>query len=264
MSFFTLSGNKLAATVIAAGALVVTGTGVAVSLPGDPAAQVSESESQQPTVDATDSPEPTPTVTETDSQEPSPTETETGEPEPTPTETATEEPEPTPTDTDTDTEEPEPAPTESEDSDSPESTPVGPDATGAAAFGLCNAYSHGGLKNPKSTAYQALVKAAGSESSVAAYCETVVAPQDRPDDVPEEPSTGTSGSWGEQQSQQQQVQHVPAPQQPARQQPAPQQGKGAASAGNGPTHENQGAPAAKGNPGHPSNNSHKQSDRGQR
>ncbi len=31
MSFFTLSGNKLAATVIAAGALVVTGTGAAVS-----------------------------------------------------------------------------------------------------------------------------------------------------------------------------------------------------------------------------------------
>jgi hypothetical protein len=248
MSFFTLSGNKLAATVIAAGALVVTGTGVAVSLPGDPAAQVSETESQQPTVAATDSPEPTPTVTETDS------------PEPTPTETETEEPEPAPTETETETEEPEPAPTETEDSELPDSTPAGPDATGAAAFGLCNAYSQGGLKNPKSTAYQALVKAAGSESSVAAYCETVVAPQDRPDDVPAEPSTGTSGSSGEQQVQQQQVQQVPAPQQPA-----PQQRQGSAWAGNGPAHANQhGAPAAKGNPGHPSNNSHKQSDRGQR
>ena len=240
MSFFTISGNKLAATVVAAGALVVTGTGVAVSLPGDPAAQVSETESQQPTVAETDSSEPAPTVTETDSPEPAPTETE------------TEEPEPTPTDTETDS--PEPTPTETGDSDSPDSTPAGPDATGAAAFGLCNAYTHGGLKNPKSTAYQALVKAASSESSVTAYCETVTAPPDRPDDVPVEPSTGTSGNSNEQQVQQQQVQ----------QQPVPQQRQGAASAGAGNGHANHGAPAAKGNQGHPSNNSDKQSDRGQR
>lgn len=251
MSFFTISGNKLAATVIAAGALVVTGTGVAVSLPGDPAAQVSETESQQPTVAETDSPEPTPTVTETDSPEPVPTETETEEPEPTPTETETEEPEPTPTDTET--EESEPTPTETGDSDAPDSTPAGPDATGAAALGLCNAYTHGGLKNPKSTAYQALVKAASSESSVTAYCETVTAPQDRPDDVPVEPSTGTSASSNEQQVQQQ-----------VQEQPVPQQRQGAASAGAGNGHANHGAPAAKGSPGHPSNNSDKQSNRGQR
>lgn len=109
MSFFTLSGNKLAATVIAAGAFVVTGTGVAVSLPGDRAVQVSENE-QQPTVAATESPEPAPAETE------------------------------------------EPPSEYTEESDSPESTPVGPDATGPAAFGLCNAYTNGGLKNSKSTA----------------------------------------------------------------------------------------------------------------
>jgi hypothetical protein len=255
MSFFTLSGNKLAATVIAAGALVVTGTGVAVSLPGDPAAQVSETES--PSVAATESPEPTPTETETNSPDPTPAETETDEPEPTPTETETQEPEPTPTETETD----EPEPSDTDDSDSPKSTPVGPDATGAAAFGLCNAYTNGGLKNSKSTAYKALVKAAGSESSIEAYCETVEAPQDRPDDVPAEPSTGTSG--GEQvtepQVHQQQVQ-----QQQVQQVPAPQQHQGAAPANQGAAPSNQGVPAAKGNPDHPSNNSHKPSDRGQR
>lgn len=248
MSFFTLSGNKLAATVIAAGALVVTGTGVAVSLPGDPAAQVSENES--PTTAATESAEPTPT--ETGEPEPTPTETETDEPEPAPTETETEEPEPTPTETETE----EPATEDTEESDSPESAPVGPDATGPSAFGLCNAYTNGGLKNSKSTAYKALVKAAGSESSITAYCETVEAPQDRPEDVPAVPSTGTSG--GEQvtgpQVQQQQVQ----------QQPAPQQRQGAAHANQGSAAANQGAPAAQGNPGHPSNNSHKPADRGQR
>lgn len=250
MSFFTLSGNKLAATVIAAGALVVTGTGVAVSLPGDPASQVSEADS--PAAAATESAEPAPTETEADSPEPTPTETETAtdEPEPAPTDTETEEPEAAPTETETD----EPEPTETDEADSAESTPVGPDATGPAAFGLCNSYTHGGLKNPKSTAYKALVKAAGSESSIAAYCETVAAPQDRPEDVPAEPSTGTSGSSDEQQVQRQQVQ----------QQPVPQQQQGAASVNQGVGHGNQGAPAAKGNPGHASNNSHKPSDRGQR
>jgi hypothetical protein len=95
------------------------------------------------------------------------------------------------------------------------------------------------------------VKAAGSESSIAAYCQTVEVPQDRPEDVPAVPSTGTSG--GEQvtepQVQQQQVQ---------------QQRQGAAHANQGAAAANQGAPAAKGNPGHPSNNSHKPADRGQR
>jgi hypothetical protein len=60
---------------------------------------------------------------------------------------------------------------------SPTATPVGPDATGPAAFGLCTAYTHGGL-SASSTAYKSLVVAAkGSTSTdIAAYCATVVAP----------------------------------------------------------------------------------------
>jgi hypothetical protein len=62
MSFFTYSGNKLAATVIAAGALVAGGTGVAAfaqSPSDEPTAQVAETES--PSSGATE--------TETDSRE---------------------------------------------------------------------------------------------------------------------------------------------------------------------------------------------------
>jgi hypothetical protein len=54
-------------------------------------------------------------------------------------------------------------------------TGVGPDATGPAAFGLCNAWSHGGLST-NSVAYASLVKAAGAEGDLAAYCATVPHP----------------------------------------------------------------------------------------
>jgi hypothetical protein len=57
----------------------------------------------------------------------------------------------------------------------PKTTPVGPDATGPAAFGLCNAFSHGGL-NSSSTAYASLVKAANGASNIATYCATIPAP----------------------------------------------------------------------------------------
>ena len=170
MSFFTLSGNKLALTVLTAGALVVGGVGVAsvaASLPDGPGALVAE----------TESPEPTPTATETESPEPSPTATETESPEPEPTDTETATPAPTETD------EPETSPT---------SVPVGPDATGAAAFGLCNAYSHGGL-NSTSTAYAALAEAAGGESGIASYCETVPAPGDKAEDEAAGDSADESG-----------------------------------------------------------------------
>jgi hypothetical protein len=52
----------------------------------------------------------------------------------------------------------------------------GPDAsmTSSATKGLCTAYTHGGLHNPKSTAYKALVTAAGS-ASVQDYCTIVLA-----------------------------------------------------------------------------------------
>jgi hypothetical protein len=166
MSFFTTSGNKLAMTVLAAGALALGGTGVAAiadSLPNSPGALVE-----------TESPSPTPTATETESPEPTPTETES--PEPTPTETETESPEPTPTET----EDPEPAPTETDGP--PASTPVGPDVTGPAAVGLCNAFSNGGL-NSTSTPYSLLMQVAGSAEGIDDYCATIPAPQDGTDDA---------------------------------------------------------------------------------
>lgn len=54
-------------------------------------------------------------------------------------------------------------------------TPVGPDATGAAAYGLCTAWDKGGLAT-KSVAYEALVKAAGEESKIEEFCATVEQP----------------------------------------------------------------------------------------
>lgn len=44
-------------------------------------------------------------------------------------------------------------------------SPKGPDATGPAAFGLCTAYTHGGLHQTSSVAYQALLAAAQASSS---------------------------------------------------------------------------------------------------
>ena len=52
---------------------------------------------------------------------------------------------------------------------------MGPDATGPAAFGLCNAYAKGGL-NSASVAYASLVKAAGGASNITTYCATVTRP----------------------------------------------------------------------------------------
>jgi hypothetical protein len=54
-------------------------------------------------------------------------------------------------------------------------TPVGPDATGSPAFGLCTAWSHHGLATV-SVAYQALATAAGGPDGIAAYCATVAHP----------------------------------------------------------------------------------------
>jgi hypothetical protein len=54
------------------------------------------------------------------------------------------------------------------------STPVGPDATGPAAFGLCTAFAHG--LNVSSTAYASLVSAADGASNIATYCATIPAP----------------------------------------------------------------------------------------
>jgi hypothetical protein len=62
-------------------------------------------------------------------------------------------------------------------------TPVGPDATGPAAYGLCQAFDkdkeHGKAKE-KSIAFRNLAEAAGGADKVEAYCATVPKPSDSP------------------------------------------------------------------------------------
>jgi len=58
-------------------------------------------------------------------------------------------------------------------------TPVGPNAAGHAAYGLCTAYAHAsaqGNAGQKSVAFRNLVKAAGGADNVAAYCKAVPHP----------------------------------------------------------------------------------------
>lgn len=76
---------------------------------------------------------------------------------------------------------------------SPSSTPVGPDATGASAFGLCQAYTHGGLAT-SSVAYGSLLKAAGTSGDIAAYCATVVSPGQSATHKPTAPGVGAGQS----------------------------------------------------------------------
>jgi hypothetical protein len=56
-----------------------------------------------------------------------------------------------------------------------EPSPVGPDATGPAAFGLCNAWTHGGLK-AGSVAYANLTAAAGGADAIRIYCAGIPHP----------------------------------------------------------------------------------------
>ncbi|MFJ6077186.1 hypothetical protein ACIQC0_02630 [Pseudarthrobacter sp. NPDC092419] len=170
MSYFTFSGNKLVMTALAAGALAVGGTGVAAMADSHdgPVAPI-ESPTPEPTDTVT--PEPTPTETETASPDPEPTETETAEPEP------TGDPEPTPEPTETDDSDADDPETDDPE-EGPAATPVGPDVTGAAAAGLCNAFEHGGL-NSTSTAYTVLMQVAGGDEAIDDYCATIPAPQER-------------------------------------------------------------------------------------
>lgn len=85
----------------------------------------------------------------------------------------TDEPTETPSSTDTSSSSPSQTPSD-EASPSDSASPVGPDATGPAAFGLCNAYLHGGLA-PNSIAYRNLMTASGTDG-IDAYCATVVRP----------------------------------------------------------------------------------------
>lgn len=70
-------------------------------------------------------------------------------------------------------------------SDSP--SPVGPNPTGAAAFGLCNAYHHAlkhGTAAQKSVAFRNLTKAAGGASQVTPFCANVPHPGASPSRPP--------------------------------------------------------------------------------
>ena len=59
-----------------------------------------------------------------------------------------------------------------------EATPVGPDATGSAAHGLCTAWKNvaGNGKAMESVAFRNLITAAGGEDEVEAFCAEVDAP----------------------------------------------------------------------------------------
>jgi len=62
---------------------------------------------------------------------------------------------------------------------STDKTAVGPDATGPAAFGLCNAWAHvqtSGQVADKSVAFRNLATAAGGADQITAYCAKVVHP----------------------------------------------------------------------------------------
>lgn len=58
------------------------------------------------------------------------------------------------------------------DSPSPSTTAHGPNVAGPAAFGLCNAWKHGGLSS-NSVPYANLVTAAGSKDDIGAFCDAV-------------------------------------------------------------------------------------------
>ena len=58
-------------------------------------------------------------------------------------------------------------------------TPVGPNASGSAAFGLCTAYANAtqhGTAAQKSVAFRNLEKAAGGAANVASFCSSVAHP----------------------------------------------------------------------------------------
>jgi len=80
-------------------------------------------------------------------------------------------------------------------------TPVGPDATGSAAHGLCTAWAahEGAGKRMDAVAFKSLATAAGGTDKVAAYCETVTAPGqsgDHPNGQPTDLPTGKPADAG--------------------------------------------------------------------
>lgn len=155
MSFVSVVvGSRLAVGLIALGTITLGGTAAAAYTGALPFGLQSEAHSLigAPAPVATDEPsapatsEPTATADPTATAEPTETPDPAGMPEPTLAD-----------------------------------APVGPDATGASAHGLCTAYRHGGLA-PASVAFAALAKAAGGSGSIDEYCSTIVAPGHSADD----------------------------------------------------------------------------------
>lgn len=69
----------------------------------------------------------------------------------------------------------------------PTATPVGPNATGHAAYGLCTAYEHmkaHGSAKQKAVAFRNLAAAAGGAANVTAYCAGVAHPGSSPSGQP--------------------------------------------------------------------------------
>ncbi len=80
---------------------------------------------------------------------------------------------------------------------SAQSTPVGPDATGPAAFGLCTAYDHAkahGTASQQAVAFRNLAAAAGGAANVDAYCATVAHPGTSPSGAPSSHPSGPPAS----------------------------------------------------------------------
>ncbi|HYZ51959.1 MAG TPA: hypothetical protein VE733_00400 [Streptosporangiaceae bacterium] len=72
-------------------------------------------------------------------------------------------------------------------------TPVGPDATGHAAYGLCTAYAHlkaHGNATQKAVAFRNLATAAGGAANVTAYCAKAAHPGTTPSGKPTTHHTG--------------------------------------------------------------------------
>jgi hypothetical protein len=148
------------AALVAGITVVVATTGAAAytgSLPGplqDAAhSVVSGPGDDQGSTEAGDDPTDQPSDEATDEPTGQPTDDPTGEPTGTPTDSPSEAPPGSPT----------------------SAQGVGPDATGPAAFGLCNAFTKGGLSTT-SVAYRNLATASGGADGIAAYCATIVKP----------------------------------------------------------------------------------------
>lgn len=149
MSFISvIVGHKLAAGLIALGTITVGGTAAAAYADALPGGLQEEAHTLIGAPTASPSADPTalPTAEPTDSA--------------TPTSTPTSTPSPDPTSTD---------------------VPVGPDASGPAAHGLCTAFEHGGLAST-SVAFASLERASGGVDKIDAYCATIVEPEHSGDD----------------------------------------------------------------------------------